>query len=159
MTPNISRCRLCEGDMALQDLERIEGEEHGVHLCIEHMPTMTCAKGHRRFVSPFFASAMIDALVAGPLVPLDAAGRRGLLRRRYACPACGAELAEDDRGHAEARRTLEFDGLPPFDVRVDLSTFRCGACQHESIESRERLLDDLMRASARAFRSAEVVAT
>lgn len=159
MNPNTSRCRVCEGEMTLQDLGRIEGEEHGLHLCIEHMPAMTCAKGHRRFVSPFFASAMIDSLVARPLVTLDAAGRRGLLRRRYACPACGTELADGARGHAEARRTIEIDGLHPFDVRVDVTTFRCPTCQHESIESREQLLDDLMKASARAFRSAELAAT
>ncbi|MCW5633682.1 MAG: hypothetical protein KIT17_10120 [Rubrivivax sp.] len=157
MTPNTTRCRQCEGEMTLADLERIEGEEHGVHLSIKHMPSMTCPKGHRRFVAPTFASALLDALVTGqPLVPLDPAARRGLLRKRYACPACGAVLEGGASGRVEAHRTVEIDGLHAFDVQVDLPTFRCGVCQQESVEPREQMLDDLMKASAHAFRSAEL---
>ena len=159
MTLNTSRCRQCQGEMALQDIRHLEGMERGLRLCIEHMPSMTCAKGHRRFVTPGFASTMLDALLDGPsLVPLDAAGRRGLLRKRYACPNCGTVLEGGPAGRVEAHRTVRIDGVHAFDVEVDLPTFRCTVCRRESIEPREELLDDLMKASARAFRSAELAA-
>ncbi len=163
MTPNTARCRVCEGEMRLQDLDRIEGVERGVHLCIRHMPTMVCAQGHRRFVNPDFASAMLDALLIGggsdrPFVPLEAAGRRGLLFKRYTCPACEAALDGSTSGHVESQRVVEIDGLQPFDVQVDLPTFRCGACNTESVEPRDAVVDDLMKASADAFRSCQLTA-
>jgi hypothetical protein len=149
--------------MTLQDLDRIEGMEHGVHLCIEHMPTMACAEGHRRFVDPAFASAMLDALLSGgvdhqPLVPLDAAGRRGLLRKRYTCPHCDAVLDKGSSGRVEAHRVVEIDGLHPFEVQVALPTYRCGACNTEAVEPRDAVVDDLMKASAQAFRAAQLAA-
>jgi hypothetical protein len=160
MTPNTTRCRVCDGEMTLQDIDRIEGAEHGVHLCIEHMPTMACAQGHRRFVAPAFASAMLDALLSGsadrPFVPLDAAGRRGLLRKRYTCPGCSAVLDGGSGGRVATHRVVEIDGLHPFDVRVDLPTYRCAACHTESVEPGDTLVEDLMKASAHAFRSAQV---
>lgn len=160
MTPNTSPCRHCQGQMTLQDLERIEGEQHGVHMCIERMPSMTCPHGHRRFVAPTFASTMLDVLLADRLLlPLEPAGRRGLLRKRYTCPACGAVLEHGASGHVESHRTIEIDGLHPFEVQVDLPTYRCGACKRESVEPLDAVADDLMNASARAFRSAELAAT
>lgn len=160
MTPNTNRCRVCEQEMTLQDLDRIEGVEHGVHLCIEHMPTMTCAQGHRRFVDPTFASAMLDALLSDgtdrPFVPLQPAGRRGLLRKRYTCPGCSAVLDGGSSGRVESHRVVEIDGLHPFDVQVDMPTYRCTACHTESVEPRDAVVEDLMKASAHAFRSARV---
>jgi hypothetical protein len=162
MTPNTTRCRVCDGEMTLQDIDRIEGAEHGVHLCIQHMPTMACAQGHRRFVAPAFASAMLDALLSGsadrPFVPLDAAGRRGLLRKRYTCPGCDAVLDDGTSGRVETQRVVEIDGLHPFEVQVDLPTYRCGACKTESVEPRDAVVDDLMKASVNAFRSAQLTA-
>lgn len=140
MTPNPARCRVCEGEMTLQDLDRIEGMEHGVHLCIEHMPAMACAQGHRRFADPAFASAMLDALLSGsaerPFVPLDGGSS----------------------GRVESHRVVEIDGLHPFEVQVELPTYRCGACNTEAVEPRDAVVDDLMKASAHAFRSAQLAA-
>jgi hypothetical protein len=162
MTPNPARCQVCDGEMTLQDLDRIEGAEHGVQLCIEHMPAMACAQGHRRFVDPAFASAMLDALLSGsderPFVPLDPAGRRGLLRKRYTCPRCDAVLEGGSSGRVESHRVVEIDGLHAFEVQVDLPTFRCGACSTEAVEPRDAVVDDLMKASAQAFRSAQLAA-
>jgi hypothetical protein len=162
MTPKTTRCRECDGEMTLQALDRIEGAEHGVHLCIEHMPTLTCPQGHRRFVDPAFASAMLDALLSGrsdgPFVPLEAAGRRGLLFKRYTCSGCSAVLDGGSSGRVEVHHVVEIDGLHPFEVEVDMPTYRCGACNTESVEPRDAVVEDLMKASAQAFRSAHLAA-
>lgn len=160
MTLNESRCRLCEGEMTLQPLERIEGEEHGVRLRIERMPAMSCAQGHRRFVVPTFASVLLDALLADPpLVPLEGAGRRGLLFKRNTCPGCDAVLEGAASGRIESHHVIELDGLAPFDVHVEMATFRCSACSRESVEPKDAVLEDLMKASAHAFRSGELAAS
>lgn len=157
MQLNTMRCRECKGEMALRPLHPIDGEQHGVHVRIEGMPTMQCASGHRRFVAPDFAVKMMEALLAERrLVPLESAAQKGLLRKRYCCPACGQELGADGKGRIAAKRVLEIKGLEAFGVEVDLPKYRCAACGCESIEPHEVMVDDMMKASAQAFRAAEV---
>lgn len=155
MQLNTTRCKECKGQMSLRALHPIHGEQHGVHMRIEGMPAMQCAEGHKRFVAPEFAVKMMEALTAGKLVPLDGAKEKGLLKKRYCCPGCGQELA-DAQGRVEARRVLEMQGLDAFGVQVDLPKYSCAACGRESVEPRSVLVDDLMKASVQAFRSAEV---
>jgi hypothetical protein len=143
--------------MTLRDVDRIEGEEHGVHLCIQGMPSMACAQGHRRLVAPTFASEMLDTLLADPkLVPLEPAGRRGLLRKRFSCPGCGAVLDGGASGRVESHRTIAVGGQHAFDVQLEMPTFRCPACQRECVEPVDVVAADLMKASARAFRTAQL---
>jgi len=115
--------------------------------------------GHKRFVAPEFAVKMMEALMAHKLVPLEGAKEKGLLKKRYCCPGCGQELAADAQGRVEAKRVLEMQGLDAFGVQVDLPKYRCAACGRESVEPRDALVDDLMKASVHAFRAAEVAPT
>jgi hypothetical protein len=158
MEPYVLRCRQCEGEMTMGHLGPIEGEEHGVHLKIEGMPAMQCAKGHKRFVAPTFPMKLLDELLADPqLAPLEPAEEKGLLRRRFCCPACSAVLDSHGNGRVETvLRSIELEGLARFGVRIDLPTYRCPSCGHEYVEPRETMVTDLMKASAHAFRSAEI---
>lgn len=151
------RCTQCDGEMRLMPLPPIEGQEHGVHMKIEGMPALRCANGHTRFVERAFPSKFLDGLLAAPaLVPLDAAAEKGLLRKRYCCPSCGATLDTQGAGRIETDHSLAFDGLAPFAVHVDLPAYRCADCGHECVEPRDTMVDDLMQASAHAFRSARI---
>jgi len=159
MELNQMRCKECKGVMTLRALEPIDGEQHGVRMRIEGMPAMQCAEGHKRFVAPEFAVKMMEALMAERLVPLDGAKQKGLLKKRYCCPGCGQELGADAHGRVETRRVLEMKGLEAFGVQVDLPKYRCAACGRESVEPRDAMVDDLMKASVQAFRAAQVAPT
>lgn len=160
MKINTMRCKECHEEMALRPLEPMAGEEHGVRVRIEGMPVMQCPKGHKRFVAPDFAVKMLEALLSDDkLVPLDAAAQKGLLRKRYCCPNCGQELEGGKESTVEATRVLELDGLDAFDVRVEIPKFRCHGCGRESVPPGKVVVDDLMKASANAFRAAEVSPT
>lgn len=150
-------CSQCDGEMRLMPLESIEGEEHGVHLKIDGLPTLQCPNGHKRFVAAAFPSMFLEELLAGPqLVPLDSAATKGLLRKRYCCPACGEVLDTHDAGRVQADRAMEFEGLSRFGVHVDLPAYRCSACSHECVEPQDAMVSDLMSASAHAFRAAHI---
>jgi hypothetical protein len=124
---------------------------------IEGLPALQCANGHARFVEPGFPTKLLDGLLADPpLVPLDGAGIKGLLRRRYCCPACGEALDTHDAGRVEAERSMAFDGVSRFGVHVDLPSYHCASCGHECVEPLDTMVSDLMKASAHAFRSAHI---
>ncbi|HEY6511390.1 MAG TPA: hypothetical protein VI032_05395 [Burkholderiaceae bacterium] len=157
MQPNTLRCPQCKSDMTMTPLGPIEGEEHGVHLKIEGMPAMQCPNGHKYFVAATFPSQLLDQLLAAPqLVPLDAAKERGFLRRRYCCTVCGDALAPHGSNRVEATRSVELAGLARFGVEIDLPSYRCPSCAREYVEPLDTMVNDLMRASARAFRSADI---
>ncbi len=151
------RCKECDGEMTLEPLPPIEGEEHGLHMKIDGLPALRCAKGHTRFVAAAFPSTFLDRLLADPgLVPLDAANEKGFLRKRYCCPACGERLDTNDAGRVEAEHSMAFDGLRPIAVHVDMPSYRCAACGHECVVPRDTMISDMVRASAHAFRSAHI---
>jgi DNA-directed RNA polymerase subunit RPC12/RpoP len=157
MQPNTLRCPQCGSEMTMMPLGPIEGEEHGVHMKIEGMPAMLCPNGHKCFVAPTFPAKLLDELLAAPkLVPLDAAGQRGFLRRRYCCTVCGEALESHGSGRVEATRSVDFEGLDRFGVEIDLPSYRCPSCAREYVEPHDAMVNDLMKASARAFRSAQL---
>jgi uncharacterized protein with PIN domain len=157
MQPNTLRCPQCNGEMSMTPLGSIEGEEHGLHMKIDGMPAMQCPNGHKCFVAPTFPAKLLDELLAAPqLVPLEAAAQRGLLRRRYCCTVCGDALDSHGSGRVEATRTVELEGVARFGVEIDLPSYRCPSCTREYVEPRDAMVNDLMKASARAFRSAEI---
>ena len=151
------RCKECDSEMTLMALPPIEGEEHGLHMKIDGLPALRCRNGHSRFVKATFPSQFLDRLLAAPdLLPLDAAGKKGFLLKRYSCPQCGAVLDKHETGRVGADHSMDCDGPAPVAVHVDLPAYRCDACGHECVEPRDVLVNDLMEASAHAFRSAHI---
>lgn len=156
MKVNTMRCKVCKGEMQLHALGPMAGEEQGVRMSIEGMPAMQCAEGHKRFVAPDFAVKMMQALLADePLVPLDAATQKGLLKKQYCCPKCGQAL-EGAGAKVAAKRVLQLNGLEAFAVQVELPKLRCPSCGQEATPPEKAVADGLMKASVNAFRSAEV---
>jgi hypothetical protein len=154
---NTMRCKECHEEMTLRLLEPMAGEEHGLRMHIEGMPVMQCPNGHKRFVAPDFAVKMMQALLTDdPLVPLDAASQKGLLRKRYCCPNCGQELEDGKASTVATTRALRLEPLDAFGVRVEMPKIRCQGCGRESVPPEKVMADDLMKASANAFRSAAV---
>jgi len=157
MEANTMRCKECKGEMKLGAIDAMAGEEQGVRVRIESMPAMQCARGHKRFVAPDFAVRLMNALLAdNKLMALDAAKEKGLLRKRHCCPRCGQELGGAGAGSVQAKRQLELPGLAAFGVQVDLPKLRCASCNAESIPPEKTVVDRLMKASASAFRAADV---
>ena len=157
MEANTMRCKECKGEMKLGALDALAGEEQGVRVRIEGMPAMQCAQGHKRFVAPDFAVKLMNALlVDNKLVALDAAREKGLLRKRSCCPKCGQELGGSAAGSVQVKHQLELPGLAAFGVQVELPKLRCASCSTESVPPEKAVVDGLMKASASAFRSANV---
>lgn len=157
METDTQRCPQCGSEMTLTPLGPIEGAQHDVHVKIEGMPAMQCPNGHKRFVAPAFPVKLLDQLLAAPrLVPLDAAALRGFLRRRYCCTVCGEALDPHGSGRIEATHSVELAGLARFGVEIDLPSYRCPSCAREYVEPHDTMVDDLMKASAHAFRSAQI---
>lgn len=157
MKLNTRRCRECHGEMALRTLDSMAGEDAGVRMQIDGMPVMACAKNHKRFVAPDFAVRLMQALVKGdPLVPVDPAKQKGLLRKRYVCPECDTDLDEGAGERIEVKRMLELEGNEAIGVRVEVPKFRCASCGKECALPASLLGDALMKASSQAFRSAEL---
>ncbi len=151
------RCKECNAEMTLTPLPPIEGEERGLLMKIDGLPALRCPNGHKRFIAPTFPSMLIDQVLSAPdLMPLNSANEKGFLRKRYCCPSCGAVLDTRDAGRAHVDHVMAVDGLQPVAVHVELPTYRCGSCRHECVEPRETMVSDLMRASAHAFRSAQI---
>jgi len=151
------RCSRCQGALAPAVLEPFSGEDSGVRMSVEGLPALACPEGHRRFLAPDFPNHLMDALIAGePLVPIPAAGQKGLLRKRLQCASCGEPLDGQSAGEVEAVRVLELKGSSPFGVRVEAPTFRCAACGKESALPERALLDALLKASVNGFRAARI---
>jgi hypothetical protein len=160
MKLNMKRCHECDREMSLCTVRSTEGEANDVRVRIDGMPVMQCPAGHRRFIAPDFAIFLMDALVDGDrLLPIHPASQKGLLRKRYCCPACQRELAVDETDRAEASRLLELNGLDAFHVSVEMPKLRCSSCRCEYVPPGDVVADHLMKASARAFRAASVSAT
>ena len=100
---------------------------------------------------------LLDQLLSAPdLPPLDSAAEKGFLCGRYCCPICGEGLGTRDAGRVHVDQSMAVDGLRPVVVHVGLTTFRCAYCRHECVEPRDAMVNDLMRASARAYQSAQI---
>jgi hypothetical protein len=159
MKSTAARCHLCGRGMSLRQLEPMEGEVHGVRVQIEGLPVLECSEGHRRFVAPDFPDKLMEALREDKeLVPDNPTSQRGRQRKRYGCPGCGKALEGYGNRHIEARRVLEVYGRDAFGVRVELPKFRCATCGSEYVPPGEVVIDDLIKASTHAFRSAAVSA-
>jgi hypothetical protein len=151
------RCHVCDGEMSLRRLDPMEGEVHGVRVQIEGLPVLECAAGHRRFVAPDFPAKLMQALLEdNGLVPVNPASQRGRQRQRYGCPGCGKALEGYGNRHIEARRVLEVNGRDAFGVCIEVPKLRCATCGSECVPPGEVVVDDLIKASADAFRSAAV---
>lgn len=152
-----SICRQCSSDVDMQQLERVEGDENGVHVTIEGLPVVECLNGHRRFPTPEFPLDFIQKLSdSQALDDISPAVQKGIFRKRLHCPSCGNELTARAESNTSGRDTVELPDCGPVAVEISVPLYLCPSCQQASSESQAALQRDLMQAVANAFRSADI---
>lgn len=150
-------CRQCGNEVALMRLERIEGENTGIRVEMEGLPAYSCARGHRRFLTPDFPMRLIEQLVKTDGVFTGAhAVKKGLLRKHYHCPGCGGELTSASETPATAKRKIEIQDGAAFEVGLTVPQFRCASCARDVLHPEEEMRGALMEAAATAFRAASI---
>ena len=157
MTTPVKQCRDCGSETAVTALAAFSGREGPVTVTVDSMPAAVCARNHKRFLLADFAPMLVD-FVADPqtISTLPSAAKRGLIRKRYHCSACGAALP------AEASRTSEricdanFRKVAPFKVLVRIEVYACEACGREHVRPRDELAECAMKAIAHGFRAVDV---
>jgi hypothetical protein len=141
----------------MQQLERVEGDENGVHVAIEGLPVVECLNGHRRFPSPEFPLDFIQKLAdSQALADIRPAVQKGIFRKRRHCPSCGSELSLEANGSIGGRTTVQVPDCKPVAVEISVPQYLCPSCKQESSESQAGLQRNLMQAVANAFRSADI---
>ena len=150
-------CRQCGAEVALTHLGRFEGEDSGVRVALEGLPCYHCVKGHKRFLTPDFPIRLVDTLLKSEGVfEAPAAVKKGLLRARYHCPGCGAELTRESGSHAGTQRSLDLQGSATFEVALQVALYRCPGCGKDASHPTEEVEGAVMRAAANAFRAADI---
>jgi hypothetical protein len=150
-------CRQCGNEVALTRLERVQGETAGVRVEIDGLPAYSCARGHRRFLSPDFPMRLIEQLLrAEGALSGPQAVKKGLLRKHYYCPSCGGELTGAANAQATSTRSIEIQESAPFEVGLTIPQFRCATCARDVLHPQEEVRSGLMEAAAGAFRAANI---
>lgn len=149
-------CVRCRESTERAVLESVTGEAGTLALSLRGMPILTCSHGHRQFLDADFPRRLMEHLVDEDELRLPAGEEQGLLRKRYHCCACGAQL----QAQADHRETftldLELDEAGPFRVELVAPVYRCPACAKEQLHSLKEVRKDTPAALSHAFKAAGI---
>ena len=150
-------CRQCSAEVQETRLGRVEGEDSGIRVTIEGLPTVVCGNGHKRFPTPDFPLQFIQRILASDdLVRVKPATEKGFLRKHLHCPDCGETLPGDSHGTSSGRAELELPDGAPATVELAIPTHRCPKCSKEATLAEATVAKAVMQACANAFRSADI---
>ena len=150
-------CSKCKGEMSTKVLDPFRGEEGGLSLTVHGMPSLICEQGHKRFIHIEFAAQLMDLMVTPETFSsIPGATKKGLFKKRYHCPNCGAELPESPTGHQKLEVVAEIKKADPFKVLIEVPVFRCNGCDKESIRSVEETGKLAFKALDHAYRSIDI---
>ena len=150
-------CSKCKGEMSTTVLDPFFGEEGGLKLTIQGMPSLVCAQGHKRFMNIEFAAQLMDlVMTAETYLGIPVAQKKGFFKKRYHCPGCGQELPEAPTGRKTQEVVAELPKAQAFKVVVDVPVFRCQACGKDSIHSVEETGRLAFKATDHAYRSIDI---
>lgn len=157
MTGPAKPCKACGGEMNVTALGSFSGTEGPVTMVVDGMPALVCANAHKRFLYTEFVTRLMD-LVADPetVAPQPPAVKRGLLRKRYHCSACDAELPEAPAGMLERELDANIKNADPFRVRVRLALHKCAGCGREQVRSNDEFSEAALKALTHGFRAADI---
>jgi transposase-like protein len=154
-TPTV--CRQCNADTEEVRLGRVEGEESGIKVAIEGLPTRVCTSGHKRFPTPEFPLQFIERVLASDdLIKVKPAVEKGFFRKKPHCPSCGEPLPQEGNGSSNGHARLELPDGEPATVDLAVPVFRCPKCNNEATLATEGVAKGIMQAVANAFRAADV---
>lgn len=150
-------CKACGGEMKVATLGSFRGEEGPVAVIVNGMPALVCANNHKRFLYPEFVTRLMD-FVSNPenVAPQPPAVKRGLLKKRYHCSGCDAELPAVPTGKSERGLDASFKNAAPFKVVVQVALYKCAGCGREQVLSNEEVAGSAFKAVAHGFRAADV---
>jgi len=150
-------CSKCKGEMSMQILDPFQGEEGGLTLSVQQMPSLICSQGHKRFIHIEFAAQLMD-LLASPdtFSSIPSAAKKGLFRKHYHCPACDVELPASPNGLQAMEVVADLPRAEPFKVRIEVPVFQCSGCGKASIHSAEESGRLAFKATEHAYRSIDI---
>ena len=150
-------CRQCSADTTVTHLGRLEGEDSGIHIVIEGLPTLDCANGHKRFLSPEFPLEFIERMMKSDgLITADPAEEKGFFRKKAVCPDCGQELPEQARDTSSHSVEVEMPDQEAVKVELALPLYPCPGCNKKPTLPKTGVERGVMQAVANAFRSADI---
>lgn len=150
-------CRQCSADTALKFLDRIEGEDSGIHIVIEGLPALDCVNGHTRFPSPEFPLEFIQRVLGTEgLITAEPAVEKGFFRKRAHCPGCGAELPEEAPEKSKHEAKVQVPEAETVGVELAIPLYRCGKCNQEITLPKTHVERGVMKACANAFEGAKI---
>jgi len=157
MTGTLKPCKACGSEMKVTTLESFRGEEGLVAVIVDGMPALACAKGHKRFLYPEFASKLMDFVAdAEKVAPQPPAVKRGLFKKRFYCSGCDAELPAMAAGKSACALDASFKNAAPFKVVVQIPLHKCAGCGREQVLSNEEVAVSAFKAVTHGFRAADV---
>jgi hypothetical protein len=157
MTGALQLCKTCGGETKVATLGSFRGEEGPVELVVNGMPALVCANDHKRFLYPEFVARLID-FVSDPekVAPQPPAVKRGLLKKRYHCSGCDAELPAVPAGKSKRALDASFANAAPFKVEIQVALHKCAGCGREQVLSNEEVAGSAFKAVTQGFREADV---
>lgn len=150
-------CRQCNAATELKRLERVEGDDSGIHVALEGLPIVECGNGHKRFPTPEFPLKFIEkALASDGLITLEPADEKGLFRKHAHCPHCGKELPADTKDTSSHRVEVDWPDVDSVSVELAVPRYSCPSCQKNATLPKKGVERGVMQAVANAFRSADI---
>jgi hypothetical protein len=150
-------CRQCSAEVHETRLGRVEGDDSGIHVAIEGLPTVVCANGHKRFPTAEFPLQFIQRILASDnLIRVKPAVEKGFFRKHAHCPDCGAELPGELNGKSSGNAELDLPEGAPASVELAVPVYRCPSCNKEATLAEATVAKAVMQACANAFRSADI---
>jgi hypothetical protein len=157
VTSQTKPCKECGSETTITTLAPFSGREGPVTVTVDGMPALVCARNHRRFLYAEFAPTLLDFVAdSGNISPRPPAEKRGLLRKRYHCGECGAELPVASAQASERSLDAAFRKGSPFKVLVQIEVYACEQCGREHVRPRDELADSAMKAVSHGFRAADI---
>ena len=150
-------CRQCNADTTVTHLGRLEGEDSGIHIVIEGLPTLDCTNGHKRFLTPGFPLEFIERMMKSDgLITAEPAQEKGFFRKKPICPSCGKELPEQPRDSSSHSVNVEMPDNEAVKVELAVPLYPCPGCNKPATLPKTGVERGVMQAAANAFRSADI---
>jgi len=149
-------CNRCDAEAAPTTLASAAGSDDPLTVTVRNMPVVACSAGHRQFVRATFAAELLDHLTQQDEPELPAGEEKGLIRKRFLCESCGAELAPKPDHRHTFSIDVSLDKIDPFAVELTMPVYRCTACDTEQLHSLKELRKHTPQALAEAFKAADI---
>lgn len=150
-------CRQCNAAVEPLRLERVEGEDSGIHIWLEGLPAIECANSHKRFPTAEFPLKFIETMLKSEdLITAEPAVEKGLFRKHAHCPGCGQQLPEQSTSASTNQVRVNIDEFDPVAVELAMPLFKCAGCGKDATLPKKGVERGVMQAVANAFRSADI---